>query len=91
MVKLIQTSKIIRHLIVAGSPNQAFSDMLFSMLAFNQSIQSLEVNIEWMPVSSYWNLSQSLRENQTLQELHIKGCKMTNTDMELIVDGLGNN
>lgn len=61
------------------------------MLLHNKNLKSLSVNVEWIPDLSYQHLSRALMKNVSLRELKLDHCSMTNTNMEMIVQGLGLN
>ena len=61
------------------------------MLLHNKNLKSLSVNLEWIPDQSYQHLSRALMKNDSLRDLKLDHCSMTNTNMELTVQGLGLN
>ena len=91
LVKAINDCSCIENLTIAGTPNQFFTNQLFSHLKTNQSIKSLDVNIEWINNSSFRSLQESLSENIVLERLFLRNCEINNSDLELIIRGMNLN
>jgi len=61
------------------------------MLANNESLRKLEIEIEWIKTESFVYLCESLKQNNNLVHLHFKNMAFNNTEMELLIEGMYKN
>jgi hypothetical protein len=91
LVNTIDQCRCIRDLTVAGSPNPFFTDRLFEIFATNHTIERFDINMEYLPQTSYGIMQEVLARNQGLKHLFLRNMSMNTSDMEHIIKGLALN